>query len=123
MYEKVMNIALLQQPISFFPGFLYNKFFTMKKKSYYLYLLFILVLCLTIPGCRQDREKPQSEGGPAVGSNADHKVARLLDALRMYRFNDVREAPPFELRSITGETVNLRQYRGKVVLLSFWATW
>jgi peroxiredoxin len=32
-------------------------------------------------------------------------------------------APGFELSSIGGETVNLEQYRGKLVLLDFWATW
>jgi peroxiredoxin len=33
------------------------------------------------------------------------------------------KAPEFELLSVTGERVSLKQYRGKVVLLSFWTTW
>lgn len=36
---------------------------------------------------------------------------------------DPREAPDFELTSVGGEQVTLSQYRGKVVLLHFWATW
>jgi peroxiredoxin len=32
-------------------------------------------------------------------------------------------APGFELANISGESVNLGAYRGKVVLLNFWATW
>ena len=32
-------------------------------------------------------------------------------------------APDFELRTIDGKTVHLSDYRGKAVLLNFWATW
>lgn len=34
-----------------------------------------------------------------------------------------REAPDFSLSNIDGEPVHLDTYRGKVVLLDFWATW
>jgi len=34
-----------------------------------------------------------------------------------------KPAPEFALRDGSGKTVNLRDYRGKVVLLDFWATW
>jgi cytochrome c biogenesis protein CcmG/thiol:disulfide interchange protein DsbE len=35
-----------------------------------------------------------------------------------------RVAPAFELREVgTGNTVNLEQFRGKPVVLNFWATW
>ena len=33
------------------------------------------------------------------------------------------KAPQFELRDINGRTVRLSNYRGKVVLINFWATW
>jgi peroxiredoxin len=32
-------------------------------------------------------------------------------------------APSFALEDSRGETIGLKQYRGKVVLLDFWATW
>jgi len=32
-------------------------------------------------------------------------------------------APDFELKSLDGATVHLTDYRGKAVLLNFWATW
>jgi len=32
-------------------------------------------------------------------------------------------APDFSLSALSGQTVTLEQYRGKVVLLDFWATW
>jgi peroxiredoxin len=34
-----------------------------------------------------------------------------------------RDAPDFALKDENGKTVHLSDYRGKVVLLNFWATW
>jgi peroxiredoxin len=33
------------------------------------------------------------------------------------------EAPDFVLKSVSGENIRLSEYRGEVVMLSFWATW
>jgi thiol-disulfide isomerase/thioredoxin len=32
-------------------------------------------------------------------------------------------APKFKVKSITGEEISLEKYRGKIVLIDFWATW
>ena len=32
-------------------------------------------------------------------------------------------APDFTLRSLNGDSISLKDYRGKIVLLDFWATW
>jgi peroxiredoxin len=37
--------------------------------------------------------------------------------------NGETKAPAFELRSLDGRVVRLEDYRGKTVLLHFWATW
>jgi peroxiredoxin len=49
----------------------------------------------------------QSQGGDAkgVGPRVDY------------------EAPNFRLKDASGQTVELKQFRGKAVLLNFWATW
>jgi peroxiredoxin/protocatechuate 3,4-dioxygenase beta subunit len=36
---------------------------------------------------------------------------------------DADLAPPFNVKTLDGKTVTLQDYRGKVVLLAFWATW
>ena len=32
-------------------------------------------------------------------------------------------APPFKLQALNGKEVSLEQYKGKIVILDFWATW
>ncbi|MBI5086032.1 MAG: TlpA family protein disulfide reductase [Acidobacteria bacterium] len=34
-----------------------------------------------------------------------------------------KPAPELSLQSLTGETVSLSQFRGKIILLDFWAAW
>lgn len=34
-----------------------------------------------------------------------------------------KSAPDFSLQDIHGKTVNLEDFRGKAILLNFWATW
>ena len=36
---------------------------------------------------------------------------------------DVQPAPAFALKDLSGKTVGLADFQGKVVLLDFWATW
>lgn len=41
----------------------------------------------------------------------------------MKKEGDRKTAPDFSLKDSNGQTVTLSEYRGKVVLLNFWATW
>lgn len=65
-------------------------------------MLIILLSCLAIYSCKN--QSPVSEKGES---------SRTQGA----------SAPDFSLKDIEGRDVSLSQYRGKVVLLEFWATW
>ncbi len=46
-----------------------------------------------------------------------------MAALGMQRFDGERDAPDFTLATVDGNKIRLRDLKGKVVLLNFWATW
>lgn len=39
------------------------------------------------------------------------------------RFQERKQAPAFSLKSLNGEQVSLSSFKGKPVLITFWATW
>jgi peroxiredoxin len=49
-------------------------------------------------------------------------IANLLSASTLAIELD-QNAPDFTLKSLNGENLRLEEYRGKVVLINFWATW
>ena len=46
-----------------------------------------------------------------------------FSALSIQPYDPPRPAPAFALPDLGGRTVHLADFRGKVVLLFFWATW
>lgn len=60
-----------------------------------------------------------------------HRVVHALIAVALAVFSIGRsaaqlpgsDAPDFVLKSVTGENLRLSEYRGRVVMLSFWASW
>ena len=69
----------------------------------YGWLLFALMALLNLTGCEQDQ---------TVGTGGSVNSARIGGP-----------APDFTLTDLQGQKVTLSQFRGKVVLLNFWATW
>ena len=70
----------------------------------------------------------QPPGSPAItpsgevtGSSAG--LDSLYTALGMRRPVESAEAPDFTLLTLEGRPTQLREFRGKLVLLNFWATW
>jgi cytochrome oxidase Cu insertion factor (SCO1/SenC/PrrC family) len=63
--------------------------------------------------------KEKSEEPLKISSSAD----ALMESLNIQKVARPVKAPDFKLLSVNGKKVSLSQYRGKIVLLSFWATW
>jgi len=55
------------------------------------------------------RTSRTSDRSPSAASNRDNSQANI--------------APPFELKTLDGRTLKLSDFRGRVVVLNFWATW
>lgn len=47
----------------------------------------------------------------------------LYSSLSIQRINPPQKAEDFTLRTLEGKRVSLKDYRGKVIFLNFWATW
>lgn len=77
----------------------------MKRNAIVFTILLTAILGMIALGKFVDRHRRQARGNALVG--------------------DVRGklAPDFELTSLDGRTVKLSDYRGKAVILNFWATW
>ena len=73
-------------------------------KLLYIFLIACLGLCQI--ACEKSKdEKPQEQ------NNIQEKV------------NTENPAPNFTMQSVDGSAISLSQFKGKVVLIDFWATW
>lgn len=98
----------------------------MKLNRIFFYIIPLLILMPLIYSCQKEqkeRVEDTSEKVLPVDAKANNRVAELLASMDMRHFTDPVKAPDFELNSLEEERINLASYRGKVVLLSFWATW
>ena len=61
-----------------------------------------------------------SLGSPAAWAQAkiDYKVIPILQAMK-----DAAPTPEIALGTLEGKKISLKEFRGKVVLLNFWASW
>ncbi len=55
--------------------------------------------------------------------NTSGAVGDPMTAVGAVKFNKGTVAPEFNIENLAGKRVRLADFRGKVVLLNFWATW
>ncbi len=81
----------------------------------YRWIAGVVLLLVAAPVVWYGATQPLATAGSAVqsGGGVAKGIAPLLD----------HEAPNFKLRDAGGGNVELKQFRGRSVLLNFWATW
>ena len=79
-----------------------------------IYLLVMLIIgAVSLIGCeKKDKANQGNEKREAL------KITELKDSPQ-----EGFLAPGFSLQDLNGKQVNLADYKGKVILLNFWATW
>lgn len=78
----------------------------------------VLVLLLPLAGLILSRE-----GFPHRGKAPTTTQGDLLKSLNIEKFDKGSPAPDFTLKDLQGNRISLRDLRGKVIFLNFWATW
>lgn len=85
-------------------------------------LVIILALVLVGTGCTNVAKDKEPEEIVDKGTVIIEAPAEPVGPVKQ----DIeigKEAPNFTLKNLDGEDVSLSDYRGKIVLINFWATW
>lgn len=96
----------------------------MNKKGIFILILLIVVI---LGGCSLDKEKIDTQ----VSAKEDVTKKDIVSAEEMEPVEEVEKreeiekilAPDFTLKNLKGEDVSLSDFKGKYVLINFWATW
>lgn len=89
-----------------------------------LYIIVVLLLLFTgIYLVQKDWTGASSDISTSNQTSTDLNISDLMASMNIYHPREPKAAPDFDLRALEGSRIQLSQYRGKVVLLSFWATW
>jgi peroxiredoxin len=83
----------------------------MKKRA----ILLSMIMGMTLFIVPLLQAKDQSSPSPVISSPCD--------TFGIQRFEEKKIAPPFTLKSLGGNPIALSDFKGKPVLLVFWATW
>src|SRR5690606_6025547 len=88
----------------------------MSKKMIGLLIAAVLVIILAVWAVFDSQKEDRALNKMALGSNGDFLATD--EGLARGEL-----APDFELTTLKGEEMRLSDYRGKAVILNFWATW
>jgi peroxiredoxin len=80
-------------------------------------LIWLFPTCLTLTICTANLLTPATVAQDHPGNTSPSPVDKLVSE------QNRKTAPGFSLTDANGKQIQLSDYRGKVVLLDFWATW
>lgn len=83
----------------------------MKKRA----ILLSMIMGMTLFIVPLLQAKDQSSPSPVISSPCD--------TFGIQRFEEKKIAPPFTLKGLEGNCIALSDFKGKPILLTFWATW
>jgi peroxiredoxin len=89
-------------------------------------LLSFAILALAVVILVVNIWKPTSTESEKKTTNQTEETTETTEDIPGAKLSSLREgaeAPDFELNTLDGKTIKLSDYRGKKVILNFWATW
>ena len=92
----------------------------MKKKASFKYLLLSFIIAAVAGGVAMHLFY---NGYIATAGSQRQELDRLLREMEILKIPHATRPIEIQLKDVSGNTVRLSDYRGKVVFLNFWATW
>jgi peroxiredoxin len=86
-------------------------------------LLSIAIIVLAAAIILVNLLKPSGTEGNKEFSSAEAPTSEDIPGVDLSQVKEGKPAPNFELTTLAGEAVQLSDYKGKKVILNFWATW
>ncbi|OZV10913.1 alkyl hydroperoxide reductase [Tissierella sp. P1] len=89
-------------------------------------LLMILVLAIVGAGCSKSSPEKSNENIEEQSPEdivTEENTETAGEVAEEFDIAVGKESPDFTLKNLDGEEVSLSDYRGKIVLINFWATW
>lgn len=95
-------------------------------KKIYLLLLIVMIFATACSSTEDSNIDDSNKMPDSIMFNSDKEVDDKKEEDEVQDVADIAlglEAPEFTLTNFDGEEVSLSDYRGKIVIVNFWATW